>query len=256
VAGTATCGLTAAVMLRDAGFPAISSFHLAQSKPGAGGTNAVNTIIVDFRGYDTYGEIIVLAIAALVIFAVTEALLAAGAAQNRLQHWHDGAARAGDRHPMMLVVITRLLFPIAIMVGLFIFLRGHNLPGGGFVAGLIVSIAVLMQYMASGFSWAAARKRVDDHAIFGWGVLIAGLSGVGAWAMDLPFLTSGFAYVHLWPFEEFELATAALFDLGVFLTVLGAVMLALASFARLSVRPGAKPSTKAFGIDPSENRAI
>ena len=255
-AGLAAFGLTTAIMLRDAAFPAISAFHLAQSKPGAGGTNAVNTIIVDFRGYDTYGEIIVLGIAALIIFALTEALLSDGPANTRLLVWRKGEARAGDRHPMMLVVTTRLLLPIAIMVGVFLYLRGHNLPGGGFVAGLVVAIALLMQYMASGYSWTAARKRVDYHSFIGWGVVIAGLSGAGAWVFGLPFLTTGFEYVEIWPLEKFELATAAIFDLGVFLTVLGAVMLALASFARLSVRAGAKASTQAFDIDPSENRAL
>jgi multicomponent K+:H+ antiporter subunit A len=250
-AGLAAAGLAAAILLRDAAFPAISAFHLAQSKPGAGGTNAVNTIIVDFRGYDTYGEIIVLGIAALIIFALTEALLAGGPANDRLLAWQPAQKRAGDRHPLMLVVTTRLLLPMAIMVGVFIFLRGHNLPGGGFVAGLIVAIALLMQYMASGFAWTAARKRVEYHAFIGWGVLIAGLTGMGAWAFGLPFLTSGYDYINIWPLEPFELATAALFDLGVFLTVLGAVMLALASYSRLAVRAGTTVNTRAFDVDPT-----
>jgi multicomponent K+:H+ antiporter subunit A len=256
VAGLAAAGLTVAILLRDAAFPTISAFHLAQSKPGAGGTNAVNTIIVDFRGYDTYGEIIVLGIAALIIFALIEALMNDGTANARLAAWHQGQRRAGDRHPLMLVVTTRFLFPLALLVGVFIFLRGHNLPGGGFVAGLIVAIALLMQYIASGYSWTAARKRVDYHAVIGWGVIIAGLTGVGAWVLGLPFLTSGFEYVTIWPLETFELATAALFDLGVFLTVLGAVMLALASFARLSVRAGTRGAAHALDIDPSRAREL
>jgi multicomponent K+:H+ antiporter subunit A len=255
-AGLAAATLTAAIMLRDFAYPTIAAYHLAQSKPGAGGTNAVNTIIVDFRGYDTYGEIIVLGIAALIIFALIEALLAGGTANDRLLAWHQGQKRAGDRHPLMLVVTARFLFPIALMVGVFIFLRGHNLPGGGFVAGLIVAIALLMQYMASGYTWTAARKRLEYHAFIGWGVLIAGLTGVGAWVFGLPFLTSGFEYINIWPLEQFELATAALFDLGVFLTVLGAVMLALASFARLSVRAGTPGAAHALDIDPSQDREL
>jgi multicomponent K+:H+ antiporter subunit A len=256
VAGIGVAVLTATIMLRDAAYPVISAFHLAQSKPGAGGTNAVNTIIVDFRGYDTYGEIIVLGIAALIIFALVEALLSDNGVIARLAAGRAASARAGDRHPMMLVVTTRLLLPVAIMVGVFIFLRGHNLPGGGFVAGLVVAIAFLMQYLASGFAWTTRQQRVDYHAVIGAGVMIAGLSGIGAWAFGLPFLTSGFEYVNIWPLEEFELATAAIFDLGVFLTVLGAVLLALASFSRLSVRAGTRVNTQAFDIDPSENRAL
>jgi multicomponent K+:H+ antiporter subunit A len=248
--GAGAAALAYAMMMRDFALPPISAFHWAESKPGAGGTNAVNTIIVDFRGYDTFGEIIVLGIAALIIFAVVEALLRPGPAADRIAALHD-AKQAGDRHPMMLVVAARLMLPIAIMVAVYIFLRGHNLPGGGFVAGLVVSIALLMQYMASGFAWAAERQRIDHHAIIGWGVLIAGATGIGAWLWGLPFLTSHFVYVNIWPLEQFELATAALFDLGVFLTVLGAVMLALASLSRVGLRSGEGVNRDAMGVDPS-----
>ncbi len=253
-AGVGAAALAFAMMMRDAAFPLISDYHLANSKPGGGGTNAVNVIIVDFRGFDTYGEIIVLGIAALVIFALVDGLLAGGAANDRLLKWPVGAGRAADRHPMMLVVGTRLLLPVAIMVGVFIFLRGHNQPGGGFVAGLIVAIALVMQYMASGFGWTAARKRIEYHAMIGAGVLIAGLTGIGAWFNGMPFLTSAFAYVNLWPLEQFEVATAALFDLGVFLTVLGAVMLVLASLSRIAVRAGETVNVSAFDIDPQGGR--
>jgi multicomponent K+:H+ antiporter subunit A len=250
-AGVAAAALAFAMMTRNAGFPVISDYHLANAKPGGGGTNAVNVIIVDFRGFDTYGEIIVLGIAALIIFALVDALLAGGPANTRLLNWPRDEIEAADRHPMMLVVATRLLLPVVIMVGVFIFLRGHNEPGGGFVAGLIVAIALVMQYMASGFGWTAARQRIDYHALIGAGVVVAGLTGLGAWFNGLPFLTSAYGYVTLWPLEEFELATAALFDLGVFLTVLGAVMLALASLTRIAVRAGETLNVRPFDVDPS-----
>jgi multicomponent K+:H+ antiporter subunit A len=254
VAGIAGLGigwLAYAMMTRAPAFDPISAFHLAQSKPGAGGTNAVNTIIVDFRGYDTFGEIIVLGIAALIIYALSETLLRSPTVSRRLAAT-PRQREDGDHHPMMLVMATRLLLPMAMMVGVYLYLRGHNLPGGGFVAGLVFAIAYLMQYMASGYVWSHARQRYDHHALIGWGVLIAALSGVGAWAFGLPFLTSGFEYVNLWPLEEFELATAAIFDLGVFLCVLGAVLLALASLARLALRTGEAANTRPFDINPSD----
>ncbi len=231
--GLGTAALAYALMRRDALFPLISEFHWAQSKPGAGGTNAVNTIIVDFRGYDTFGEIIVLGIAALVIFALAEAVLGSARACARLAALDTGRD-AGDAHPVMLVAGTRFLLPVALTVGVYIFLRGHNLPGGGFVAGLIFSIAVLWQYMASGYDWSDRRQKFNHHAFIGAGVLTASVTGLGAWAMGLPFLTSGYTHVHIWPLDDIELATAALFDLGVFLCVLGAVMLSLATLSRLS----------------------
>ena len=254
VAGLAGAGigwLAWEMLTRQAAFEPISHFHLAQSKPGAGGTNVVNTILVDFRGYDTFGEIIVLGIAALAIYALSENLMRSPAVTRRLAETRP-EREAGDRHPMMLVVSTRLLLPMAMMVGVYIYLRGHNMPGGGFVSGLVFAIAYLMQYMASGYVWSHARQRFDHHVLIGWGVLIATLSGAGAWAFGLPFLTSGFEYVHLWPLEEFELATAAIFDLGVFLCVLGAVLLALASLSRLAQRTGEMVNTRAYDTEAPE----
>lgn len=248
IAGIGIGGLAYAMMTRGPAFDPISHFHLAQSKPGAGGTNAVNTIIVDFRGYDTFGEIIVLGIAALVIYALSRTLLRDPAVTRRLSALPD-QPESGDRHPMMLVVSTRLLLPMAMMVGVYIYLRGHNMPGGGFVAGLVFAIAYLMQYMASGYDWSHARQRYDHHALIGWGVLIASLAGIGPWFLGLPFLTSGYEYVHLWPLEEFEVATAAIFDLGVFLCVLGAILLALASLSRLALRTGEGANTRAYDIE-------
>jgi len=227
--GAGAAALAYALLTRAPAFPPISAFHLAQSLPGAGGHNAVNTIIVDFRGFDTYGEIIVLGIAALLIFALTESLLAT--------KWLARAqpdTDAGDPHPVMLRVATRLILPMAMLVGIYLFLRGHNAPGGGFVAGLVFAIGLILQYIASGQDWAVARQRIPQHRLIAAGVVIASLTGAAAWLFDLPFLTSGFTHVHLPPLEDFELATAALFDLGVFLCVLGAVMLALDALAHLA----------------------
>ena len=256
VAGLGIAALSYALMTRDFAFATIADYHIANSKPEGGGTNIVNVILVDFRGYDTFGEITVLGIAAILIYALTEALLRGGPANDRLLKWTPDLRRAGDRHPMMLVVATRLILPIALMVGVFIFLRGHNMPGGGFIAGLIVSIALVMQYMASGFAWTQQRQRVDYHALIAIGVLTAAATGIGAWFNGMPFMTSDFGYVHPPLVEEFELATAAIFDLGVFLTVLGAVMLSLASLSRIALRAGETVNVQPFDIDPSEGRSL
>ncbi len=250
VGGLATFGLAYHYLLRDAVASPISEFHLANSYKGGGGTNVVNVILVDFRGFDTYGEIIVLGIAALLIYALTETLLGGPVRARLLNRKHD-QARAGDMHPMMMVVLTRVIMPVVLMVGFYIFLRGHNEPGGGFISGLIVSIAVVMQYMASGFSWTSARLRYPYHGVIGAGVLIAGLTGIGSWFVSKPFLTSDFTYVRIPPFHEFELATAALFDLGVFLAVVGAVMLSLESFSRLARRAHMPETEHPMDIDPS-----
>uniref|UniRef100_UPI00351533A1 hydrogen gas-evolving membrane-bound hydrogenase subunit E n=1 Tax=Pararhodobacter marinus TaxID=2184063 RepID=UPI00351533A1 len=252
IAGGAGVGALALMfLLRDT--PTISDYHLANSYEGGGGTNVVNVILVDFRGYDTYGEIIVLGIAGLIIYAVMEALLN-GPAARKLRNTDYSLDRSRDRHPLMMVIATRVMMPIAILVGVYIFLRGHNQPGGGFVAGLVVSIALLMQYMASGFAWTQSRQKIEYHAMIGWGVVIAGLTGAGAWLGGKPFLTSGYDYFHFPPIEEFELATAMLFDLGVFLAVLGAVMLMLYSLSRIARYAGETVNREPMDYDPSADR--
>jgi len=255
VGGVAATGLSYAILVRGFAEESISAFHLTNSYKGGGGTNVVNVILVDFRGFDTYGEIIVLGIAALVIYALTETVLK-GPAGRWLATWQSDTnpeGEAGDRHPMMMVVATRVMMPIALMVGAFIFLRGHNEPGGGFIAGLIVAIAFLMQYMASGFAWAEARQRITYHAIIGAGVLIASLTGIGSWLAGRPFLTSDYGYLHFPPIEEFEWATAIAFDIGVFLTVLGAVMLALKSLSNMARSAGETVNVTAMDINPARN---
>ena len=108
-----------------------------------------------------------------------------------------------------------------------------------------------MQYMASGFAWAQNRMRIPYHTFIGMGVVIAGLTGVGAWFAGYPFLTSWYGYFHFPPIEEFELASAIAFDLGVFLTVVGAVMLALYSLSRIARRTGEEVNVRAMDYDPS-----
>ncbi|MDG1168234.1 MAG: proton-conducting transporter membrane subunit, partial [Sulfitobacter sp.] len=106
-AGLATFAMAYYFLLRDAITTPISEFHLANSYKGGGGTNVVNVILVDFRGFDTFGEIIVLGIAALLIYALTEALLD-GPVRARLLNRKPDQPRAGDMHPMMMVVLTRV----------------------------------------------------------------------------------------------------------------------------------------------------
>ncbi|MDQ7812950.1 monovalent cation/H+ antiporter subunit A [Brevundimonas sp.] len=254
VAGLGVGGAAWAVMTRP--LDSISDYFWDNAYSGGGGTNVVNVILVDFRGFDTFGEIIVLGIAALGIFSLLESV-GTGASGRRVAAWKPDTVRSPEHHPMMLVVATRLLLPLAVAVGLYIFLRGHNQPGGGFIAGLVVSIAILMQYMASGYSFADQRLRADHHSLIGAGVLIAAATGLGSLAFGAPFLTSAFDYFSLPLIGEFELATAMLFDTGVALTVIGAVMLALAQLSRVAQSAEKQPppeTLEAMDVDPSRNR--
>jgi multicomponent K+:H+ antiporter subunit A len=231
-AGLGVGAIAYAILTRD--HNSISEFYLARSLAEGGGSNVVNVILVDFRGFDTFGEIIVLSIAALAIFALLDTALK-GVAARRLDALR-ASVEAADVHPLMLVVATRTLLPLALVVGFYIFLRGHNQPGGGFIAGLVVAIAFLMQYMASGYGWSQERARFDPHALIGAGVIVAGLTGLGSLLFGRPFLTSSFGHFHLPLVGDIELATAIVFDAGVFLAVVGTVMLSLAQIARVERR--------------------
>lgn len=235
LAGGGMAGAAAWTFMRRDPPDPISGFHWANSYAGGGGTNVVNVTLVDFRALDTMGEIIVLGIAGLVIYALLETA-ARGEAGRRLRHWRGDTPHSPERHPVMFVMATRPLLPLVMLAGIYIFLRGHNQPGGGFIAGLVFSIAILLQYLASGYDWTDARRRVGEHGLIAWGVLIAAATGAGSFLFGRPFLTSAFDYFHLPLVGEFELATALLFDIGVACVVVGAVVLALAQLSHVAQR--------------------
>ncbi|WP_394238880.1 monovalent cation/H+ antiporter subunit A [Pseudomonas anguilliseptica] len=225
--GVMVAMLVFAVLTRP--YDSISAFFLENSVSGGGGTNVVNVILVDFRGFDTMGEVTVLAIAAVGIFALLDGL-------RLFQPKVDAQGRswARDRHPLILATLSRVLLPMALLVSVFIFLRGHNLPGGGFIAGLVTAVALILQYVASGVQWTQSRLPLNYQGMAGLGVLVAGLTGLGSWLFDRPFLTSAFGHFHIPLIGEIELATAMLFDLGVYLTVVGATLLILANLGKLT----------------------
>ncbi|WP_375737941.1 monovalent cation/H+ antiporter subunit A [Pseudomonas boanensis] len=215
-------------------YSGIADFFLANSLSGGGGTNVVNVILVDFRGFDTLGEITVLAIAGVGIYA----MLSGFQLQNPTCD-PQGRNWAHAKHPLILETLSRLLLPLALLISVFIFLRGHNQPGGGFIAGLITSVALILQYIASGVAWVEQRRPLNYQRMAGAGITVAGLTGLGSWYFGRPFLTSAFGHFELSLVGEFELATAMLFDLGVYLTVVGATQLILVNLGRLSLAPAA-----------------
>jgi multicomponent K+:H+ antiporter subunit A len=146
----------------------------------------------------------------------------------------NGIPWSTDKQPLMFSVISQALLPLAIMVSLYIFVRGHNLPGGGFIAGLITSIAIIQQYIAHGTEWMHSRIKINYLTFISSGLLIALTTGVGAMLAGNTFLTSWHDYVYFPIIGKVELATAMLFDLGVYLTVIGAVMLILANLGGLT----------------------
>jgi multicomponent K+:H+ antiporter subunit A len=246
--GAGLAALTYAVLTRP---PAngISPFFVENSLPQGGGLNAVNVILVDFRGFDTFGEIVVLGIVALTVFALLRRFRPAPESiplprQQREQDAEAGPAeRAADTtaplpagYMMLPAVLVRLLLPLAMTVSLFFLLRGHNAPGGGFVGGLVLSTAVILQYLVGGTHWVESRLRIHPTYWIAFGLLAAALAGTGALAAGLPFLTSLAWHGQLPLLGEIHLSTVLLFDLGVYMLVVGATVLMLVAIAHQSLR--------------------
>ncbi|MGV2950228.1 monovalent cation/H+ antiporter subunit A [Acinetobacter sp. AGC35] len=209
------------IMTRD--HNSISWFFLQQSIPLGGGTNVVNVILVDFRGFDTFGEITVLGIAAIGVLSLMDGMRAHGTTMTQ------GLTYRFNPSPLMLRITASWILPVALVVSLYIFLRGHNLPGGGFIAGLVTSLALIIQYIAVGQDKTEQLLGAKSGRLYeiwiGIGLTIAGLTGIAAWFWSRPFLTSAHIYVSPPIIGEMHLASAALFDVGVYVTVVGATML-------------------------------
>ncbi len=218
VAVAAGVGITLvahAVMTRPVA--SIAPFYLDRALPEGGGTNAVNVIIVDFRGFDTLGEIVVLGMAGLLVFALLWNFRIPPAAQP--------AEPGGPWNPLLVRSVTRLLLPLAAMVAIFLYLRGHNLPGGGFVAGLTLACALVALRIAGGGTAILDPRQLTYQTWVACGLLAAGLTGVGSMLLGYPFLTTSFLHPVLPVVGEVPIASAMFFDLGVFMTVVGAALL-------------------------------
>lgn len=226
---------------------AIAHFFLQNAYTQGGGRNVVNVILVDFRGFDTLGEITVLGIVALTVYALLRRFRPAADSmappeQQQVQSLFDEQQPDRDigdtARDYLLVpsVIMQWLFPVIIILAIYIFIRGHDLPGGGFSAGLTMSIAFLLQYLAGGTRWAEERIRILPLRWMGSGLLLAAATGIGAWLVGYPFLTSHSRYLELPLIGRVPAASAMIFDLGVFLLVVGSTVLILVALAHQSIR--------------------
>ena len=248
VAGGGMAVLAYAMMTRPAP-QSISPFFIDRSLPEGGGTNVVNVMLVDFRAFDTMGEITVLGIVGLTVYALLRRFrppreMAALPPQQRavlpnLVSDLINPRTAQDTalgYMMVPAVLVRLLLPIAVVIALYFFMRDHNLPGGGFVAGLCVAIAFLTQYIVAGTHWVEAHLQLKVIRWIALGMLAAVATGLGSLWFGYPFLTSHTAHVTLPGLGEVYFASAMLFDVGVFAVVVGATLLILTALAHQSVR--------------------
>jgi multicomponent K+:H+ antiporter subunit A len=245
LAGVGMAGLSFAVLTR---LPAgeLAPFFLNNAVEQAGGRNVVNVMLVDFRGFDTFGEITVVGIVAIIVYALLRRFRPApesmDPSRDLARDNAEALAIAHVRDPLppgdfrIAAVLVRLLLPLAGAVSVYLLLRGHQAPGGGFVAGLIMATAVIAQYMVGGTIWVESRLRVHPLSWIGLGLLTAAAAGLSAWTFSLPFLTSLATHIDVPLIGEIHLSTVLLFDVGVYLLVIGATLLILVALAHQSLR--------------------
>ncbi|WES63642.1 Na+/H+ antiporter subunit A [Microbacter sp. GSS18] len=243
------------------------------------GTNVVNVALVDLRGWDTMGELSVLILAATGVASLVFVTHRADTLSDLTQplprditrhrrpivetHGADGGAegsstrtawllggqrvRARERS-IMLEVIVRILFHTIIVISLYLLFAGHNLPGGGFAGGLVAGMALVMRYIAGGRYELGAAAPADAGRLLGVGMSIAVACAVVPLLFGAAPLTRGFVETTLPVLGHVEFVTSTLFDIGVYLVVIGLVLDVLRSL-------GAEVDRQRLAGEPAEVRA-
>ena len=203
----------------------ISAEMLERSVPDGKGSNVVNVILVDFRGLDTLGEITVLVVAAL------GAVSLARAGRRPSDRRRDRSASGRGFAELPLVdASARLLYPSILVLSVYFLFAGHNQPGGGFVGGLTAGAAISLRYIAGGV--AAVRKsfRLAPWTILGGGLTISALTALVPLATGNSLLEHAGIAWDLGPLGTMKATSALPFDIGVYLVVVGLVLMAYEAF--------------------------
>ncbi|CAM5352951.1 monovalent cation/H+ antiporter subunit A [Eoetvoesiella caeni] len=248
--GAGLAALAYAVLTRPAR-EGVSAFFVDKALSEGGGTNIVNVILVDFRGFDTLGEITVLGIVALTVYALLRRFrpppetITDGPLRQQQGAANSSATAIPEADPDALVprgdmkipaVLARLLLPIAALISLYFLLRGHNSPGGGFVGGLIMATSIILQYMVGGVTWVESRQALRPQYWIALGLLAAGGAAVSSWWGLRPLLTAQALDIALPVVGHIHLSSVLLFDIGVYMLVVGATVLMLVALAHQSRR--------------------
>ena len=199
---------------------------------GGGGNNVVNVILVDFRGYDTLGEITVLSVAMMGVLALIGAVPALSPRYGGASGSTFPRSQPLGPQPHLRTVLfrtaMRLVLPLALIFAAYVFFKGHQAPGGGFIAGLIASVGLAVYRMSEGRRALTRLVPFRPGKIASVGLAIALVTGAAPLVMSLvpgwegaPFLTSGQAYVPRPGYFPYHLPSVAFFDLGVFIVVVG-----------------------------------
>jgi multicomponent Na+:H+ antiporter subunit A len=212
-------GLLVLAATRVAFDPSLARYLAEQSLPLGHGRNVVNVILVDFRALDTLGEVTVLSLAALGVYALLRLRPGPRAPAT-------AAAEPLRRRTRLVILPTaaRFLLPLLLLFSLFLLVRGHNEPGGGFAGGLVAAAAFVLYSVA--YDAPAARRALGIHprVLIPIGLLLAlGGALIGPLRGDA-FLSGQWASIPLLGGARVDVGSPLLFDLGVYLAVVGVTL--------------------------------
>ena len=242
-------GVFVLVVLGARGVDPVSVFLPELAYKGGHGQNVVNVTLVDIRGWDTFGELSVVVAAATGIASLVylstrtdnlprmsrrDARAGAQALLKRVADPNDPAERGAwllagksldpNHRSIILEVVVRLVAHALIMISLFLLLVGHNAPGGGFAAGLIAGVGLVVRYLAGGAAELGAAAPFDAGRVLGVGLIFAGVTAAAPLLFGEAALTSAWVDFDLGPFGELSLVSSVFFDIGVYLVVVGLVL--------------------------------
>jgi multicomponent K+:H+ antiporter subunit A len=132
---------------------------------------------------------------------------------------------------LILTTVTRLVFLVVLLFSIYLLLRGHNSPGGGFIAGVMTALGILLQAIASDLRYLRRVFRVEPRLLASVGLLTSLSTGLVPMLLGYPFLTSTFGHLHVPWLGEVEIASALFFDLGVYGVVVGGTLLMIMTLA-------------------------
>jgi multicomponent Na+:H+ antiporter subunit A len=230
-----------------------------------GGLNYVNVILVDVRAWDTYGEVTVLIAAATgvasLIFLVRRTgatprqptLLADPVKPDQPSPWL--ATNWMPRRSLLLEVVTRMIFHVIVIFSVYVLFVGHDAPGGGFAAGLIVGLALTLRYIAGGAFELGEAAPIDPGKLMGLGLLIASATATYGLIAGGNALESSILKATVPVLGDLKFVTSSIFDIGVYFIVIGLVLDVLRSLGAELDRQGVQERRELENATRAQRRA-
>nr|WP_167390972.1 hydrogen gas-evolving membrane-bound hydrogenase subunit E [Vibrio hangzhouensis] len=180
----------------------VADFFSQNSVPGGHGRNIVNVILVDFRAFDTFGEVVVVVMAGLCAMSLLK----------------PGRVATKQVQSLILGTASHIVAALMLVFSLYLLMRGHNSPGGGFIGALIAVIGLSLLMFAESPKYVRERLHYAPFSIAMFGVLLSFIAGAISLLFNVPFLTG------LWWKDVLPIGTPLIFDIGIYLGVIGGVM--------------------------------